>query len=63
MSGHRTGTLTITDGIGVQDVKLSGTGVSGPFVAFSSEYQINTAAGESSPPFPLFGRRPLQVLM
>jgi hypothetical protein len=52
-SGNRSGTLTITDAAGVQTVRLSGVGTSGPFVAFSSAYQINTAMGVTSPPFPV----------
>jgi hypothetical protein len=51
--GNRTGTLTLTNGKGVQKVSLSGAGVSGPFLAFPSAYQINTAAGVISPPFPV----------
>ncbi|MCU1317208.1 MAG: putative secreted protein [Candidatus Acidoferrum typicum] len=53
LSGKRIGALMITDGIGTQQVSLSGKGVSGPLVAFSSAYQINTAAGVTSPPFPV----------
>jgi hypothetical protein len=45
--------LTITDGLGVQQVQLTGAGVSDPFLAFSSAYQINTASGVTSPPFPI----------
>lgn len=52
-SGKRTGLLTITAGTGVQKVHLTGTGVSGPVVSFSSAYQINTASGVTSPPFPV----------
>jgi len=52
-AGSRTGKLTITDGVGVQNVTLAGTGVSGPFVGFSTAYQINTAANTVSPPFPI----------
>jgi hypothetical protein len=52
-SGHRTGTLNITDGIGVQKVKLSGTGTSGPVISFPAGYQINTSSGVMSPPFPV----------
>jgi hypothetical protein len=53
MSGIRNGILTITNGTGIQQVRLSGTGVSGPLIAFSSAYEINTAAGVTSPPFPV----------
>jgi Beta-propeller repeat len=49
--GSRSGILTITDGIGVQEVRLSGAGVFGPLVAFPSAYQVNTAVGIISPPF------------
>lgn len=52
-SGNRSGTLTVTDGAGVQTVRLSGVGISGPFVSFSSAYQVNTALGVTSPPFPV----------
>ena len=50
-AGNRSGILTITDGIGVQEVRLSGTGIFGPLVAFPSAYQINTAVDVVSPPF------------
>ena len=53
LSGKRTGVLTVTDGPGVQKVGLSGTGVSGPVVIFSPGYEINTASGVTSPPFPV----------
>jgi hypothetical protein len=52
-SGRRSGILAITDGLGVQQVQLAGAGVSGPFLEFSSAYQVNTAAGVISPPFPV----------
>ena len=52
-AGNRTGKLTITDGLGVQNVALAGTGVSRPFLSFSPAYQIFTAANTISPPFPI----------
>jgi Beta-propeller repeat len=52
-AGSRTGKLTITDGLGVQNVALAGTGVSGPLLSFSTAYQIFTAANTISPPFPV----------
>ncbi|HEY6337262.1 MAG TPA: SBBP repeat-containing protein [Candidatus Sulfotelmatobacter sp.] len=65
LSGNRTGALTIKDGSGTQRVTLSGKGVSGPFVAFPSADQINTASGVTSPPFPVTitntGNQPLSI--
>jgi hypothetical protein len=52
-AGSRTGKLTITDGLGVQNVALAGSGVSGSFLSFSTAYQIFTAANTTSPPFPV----------
>ena len=51
--GSRSGTLTLTDGIGVQNVRLSGIGISGPSVTFSSAKEIETAPNTVSPPFPI----------
>src|SRR5205823_369046 len=51
--GNRIGTLTITDGLGVQNVALAGKGVSGPLVSFSTATQIYAAGNTTSPPFPV----------
>ena len=53
LTGLRTGLLTITDAMGVQNVKLSGKGASAAIVTFSTANQINTAYGVTSPPFPV----------
>jgi hypothetical protein len=64
-TGNRTGKLTIIDSVGTQRVKLTGTGISGSFAVFSTPYQINTAFGIASPPFPITitntGNKPLSI--
>jgi hypothetical protein len=52
-AGSRTGTFTITDGLGAQNVALAGKGVSGPLVSFSTATQIYAAGNTTSPPFPV----------
>jgi len=53
LTGSRSGTLTLTDGIGVQNVRLSGIGIAGPSVTFSSANEIETAPNTASAPFPI----------
>ncbi len=49
--GILNGSLNIMDGAGAQQVQLSGTGVNGSVVAFSSNYEIlNQPPGYTSPP-------------
>jgi hypothetical protein len=65
LAGNRSGLLTITDGAGIHHVKLAGTAVSGPFVAFSGSSLIGTALGVTSPPSPItitnVGTQPLTI--
>jgi len=65
-TGNSAGTLTITDSVGSQMVSLTGTGASGPVVAFSPDYQFyNQPQNFTSPPLTItatnFGNADLNV--
>jgi hypothetical protein len=64
--GIRKGSLVMQDSAGKQSVPLDGTGVNGPVVKFSSNYQIvNEPSGITSPPLTVkvfnFGNKNLTI--